>query len=119
MLNPAFGSVSSGLTIDSDLRKIKRYVKKVNQREPYVIPAKHNTVDPDPQPEEEEKVAAQNEQAVDLRPKPSPGLVAVSRRLTTSYAITVVFSYFDIEDAIKFQLLNKNIYNTKVPQMCF
>ena len=24
-----------------------------------------------------------------------------------------------IEDAIKFQILNKNIYNTKCPQMCF
>ena len=33
--------------------------------------------------------------------------------------MTIVFSYFDIEDAIKFQLLNKNIYNNKAPMMCF
>lgn len=43
----------------------------------------------------------------------------MSKRLARSYAITVVFSYFDIEDAIKFQILNKHMYNVKTPQMCF
>ena len=49
----------------------------------------------------------------------SASLVAVSKRITRSYAITIVFSYFDIEDAIKFQILNKHMYDIKTPQMCF
>ena len=44
---------------------------------------------------------------------------AISKRLTTSYAITIVFSYFDIEDAIKFQLVNKTMYFKKTPLMCY
>ena len=33
--------------------------------------------------------------------------------------MTVVFSYFDIEDAIKFQHLNKMMYEKKTPLMCY
>jgi hypothetical protein len=53
------------------------------------------------------------------RVEPSESMKVISKRLTQSYAITIVFSYFDIEDAIKFQVLNKNIYNYKTPLMCY
>ena len=49
----------------------------------------------------------------------SKSMMTISRKLSTSYAITIIFSYFDIEDAIKFQLLNKHMYEKKTPQMCF
>ena len=46
-------------------------------------------------------------------------MVAISHQLSRSYALTVIFEYFDIEDAIKFQVLNKNMYLYKTPMMCF
>ena len=53
------------------------------------------------------------------QPPPSESFLAISRKFSTSYAITIVFSYFDIEDAIKFQLLNRHMYHKKTPQMCY
>ena len=32
-------------------------------------------------------------------------------------AFTLILAYFEIEDAIKFQILNKHMYNVKVPLM--
>ena len=46
-------------------------------------------------------------------------MIHVSRTLSKSLAITIIFSYFDIEDAIKFQLLNKHMYEVKTPIMTY
>ena len=32
--------------------------------------------------------------------------------------MTIVFQYFDVEDALKFQVLNKHMYNVRTPSMC-
>lgn len=49
----------------------------------------------------------------------SPSFEAISRQLSRSFALTIIFEYFDIEDAIKFQVLNKHMYHRKTPLMCF
>ena len=37
--------------------------------------------------------------------------------MVKSMAFTLILAYFEIEDAIKFQILNKHMYNVKVPLM--
>ena len=46
-----------------------------------------------------------------------PNLIELCAQVTKSMAFTIVLSYFEIEDAISFQLLNKHMYYVKTPIM--